>query len=69
MSQLADNNLTLADTASARPKLYKSGHTQTSQNTQVLYYHESKQAALEETLPLLEDEDIDQGDILVGRML
>ena len=33
--------------------------TQTSQNTQILYYHESKKAALEETLPLLEEEDVD----------
>ena len=39
--------------------MYKSGHTQTSQSTQILYYHESKKAALEETLPLLEEEDVD----------
>ena len=50
---------TFADTASARPKVYKSGHTQTSQSTQILYYHESKKAALEETLPLLDEEDVD----------
>ena len=50
----------VSDTAMARPKLYKSGHTQTSQNTTILYYHESKKAALEETLPLLEEEDVDQ---------
>jgi len=45
--------------AMARPKLYKSGHTQTGQNTTILYYHESKKAALEETLPLLEEDDVD----------
>ena len=50
---------TFADTASARPKVYKSGHTQTSQSQQILYYHESKKAALEETLPLLDEEDVD----------
>eukprot|EP00092_Neocalanus_flemingeri_P035623 GFUD01038780.1.p1 GENE.GFUD01038780.1~~GFUD01038780.1.p1 ORF type:complete len:448 (-),score=121.66 GFUD01038780.1:176-1381(-) len=44
----------------ARPKLYKSDHTQTSQNTKILYYHESKKAALEETLPLLEEDDVHQ---------
>ena len=47
----------IAAPASPRPGLYKSGHTQTCQNTQILYYHESKQAALEEALPLLADED------------
>ena len=50
---------TFADTAAARPKLYKSGRTQTCQNTHILYYHESKKTALEETLPLLEEENAD----------
>jgi hypothetical protein len=59
LCQLLDNDFSIPDTASARPKLYKSGHTQTSQNTQILYYHESKKAALEETLPLLEEKDVD----------
>ena len=50
------NNVNLTDTA---PAHYKTGHTQTVPNTQILYYHESKTAAPEETLPLLEEEDTD----------
>jgi len=46
-------------TGDTAPAHYKTGHTQTVPNTQILYYHESKTAAPEETLPLLEEEDTD----------
>ena len=40
-----------------RPKIYKSDHTQTSQNSTILYYHERKKSSLEDTIPLLDEDD------------
>ena len=39
-------------------KHYKSDHTQTSQNTTILYYHESKKTSFDEAIPQ-DDEDND----------
>ena len=57
-----------------RPKHYKSDHTQTSQNTTILYYHERTKASLDDTTPLLgqeEEEGVEEGnpDILGDKVV
>ena len=39
-------------------KHYKSDHTQTSQNTTILYYHESKKISFDDVIPQDDEETI-----------